>query len=119
MNPPVDAIVNLENCAREPIHIPGAIQPHGVLLVLSEPDLAVLQISENAEAILGTSASNILTLGLSTLLNPAQIERLRFALESSDPNEINPVPLDLKTADGIHLDAIVHRHDGFSFLELD
>ena len=31
--------LDLEQCAREPIHIPGSIQPHGVLLALegSEP----------------------------------------------------------------------------------
>ena len=27
--------VDLTNCDREPIHIPGAIQPHGILLVVS------------------------------------------------------------------------------------
>jgi hypothetical protein len=31
--------VDLTNCEREPIHIPGSIQPHGVLLVLKEPEL--------------------------------------------------------------------------------
>jgi two-component system, chemotaxis family, sensor kinase Cph1 len=29
--------VDLTNCDREAIHIPGAIQPHGILLVLQEP----------------------------------------------------------------------------------
>src|SRR3712207_2769586 len=46
-SPPLD----LSNCDREPIHIPGAIQPHGLLVVLSEPDLTVLQVSDNAEAV--------------------------------------------------------------------
>nr|WP_241770148.1 hypothetical protein [Cellulosimicrobium sp. MM] len=28
--------VDLDNCAREPIHVPGMIQPRGVLLVVRE-----------------------------------------------------------------------------------
>ena len=33
--------VDLTNCEREPIHIPGAIQPHGLLLALdAESDLS-------------------------------------------------------------------------------
>ncbi len=35
------APVDLTTCDREPIHIPGAIQPHGLLLVLREPDLVI------------------------------------------------------------------------------
>src|SRR5262245_31563185 len=31
-DPGADFRVNLENCASEPIHIPGSIQPDGVLL---------------------------------------------------------------------------------------
>ena len=40
-------MVDLTNCDREPIHIPGSIQPHGVLLVMTEPELVVMQVSEN------------------------------------------------------------------------
>jgi light-regulated signal transduction histidine kinase (bacteriophytochrome) len=38
----------LDACAREPIHIPGGIQPHGMLWVLAPSDLRVLQASANA-----------------------------------------------------------------------
>lgn len=43
----------LEACAREPIRIPGGVQPHGALLVLRPADLAVVQASANAAEILG------------------------------------------------------------------
>ncbi len=43
----------LTNCEREQIHFAAPIQPHGALLVLSEPDLVVLQASANAQAFLG------------------------------------------------------------------
>ncbi|MDQ4059684.1 MAG: hypothetical protein M3145_01065 [Pseudomonadota bacterium] len=38
-------IVDLSTCEREPIHIPGSIQPHGVLLVLKPAGLEILQAS--------------------------------------------------------------------------
>ncbi|APH71868.1 ATP-binding protein [Aquibium oceanicum] len=44
---------DLDECAREPIHIPGAIQPHGVLLGLEGSGLAITHASTNAAAVLG------------------------------------------------------------------
>ena len=53
MTPPTPTItswaapVDLDNCATEPIHVPGAIQPHGMLLAVTEPDLVVAVVSAN------------------------------------------------------------------------
>jgi two-component system, chemotaxis family, sensor kinase Cph1 len=38
----------LANCEREQIHLAGSIQPHGVLLVIQEPDNIIIQASANA-----------------------------------------------------------------------
>jgi chemotaxis family two-component system sensor kinase Cph1 len=46
--------VTLENCEREPIQTPGAIQPHGALLAVSGLDREIVQRSENAPERLGT-----------------------------------------------------------------
>jgi light-regulated signal transduction histidine kinase (bacteriophytochrome) len=43
---------DLSVCDREPIHIPGAIQPHGVLLALSG-DLQVRRTAGDLRALLG------------------------------------------------------------------
>lgn len=59
---------DLDECAREPIHIPGAIQPHGVLLVIDAADGRVLQASANAAALLGVDASAVRGVHWSTLL---------------------------------------------------
>jgi two-component system, chemotaxis family, sensor kinase Cph1 len=40
----------LANCEREQIHLAGSIQPHGVLLVVREPDNVIIQASANASA---------------------------------------------------------------------
>ncbi len=39
--------VDITTCDREPIHIPGAIQPHGFLLALDATTWAVRYASEN------------------------------------------------------------------------
>src|SRR5579862_963690 len=115
-----DTIVDLDQCAREPIHIPGYIQPHGVLFVLREAGLKVLQVSENCQDYFGLKPEDILRDGLSCILDTAQIERVQFALDSSDPTENNPVRLDLACQkEDLLLDGVVHRNDGFSFLELE
>ena len=52
--PPVPA-VTLENCDREPIHVPGAIQPHGALLAF-DAQWRVCHVSTNTAELLGPSA---------------------------------------------------------------
>ncbi|MEL7011563.1 MAG: hypothetical protein AAGM29_23715, partial [Cyanobacteria bacterium J06588_4] len=45
--------VNLNNCDREPIHIPNLIQPHGVLLAVAADTYRILQVSLNTKEMLG------------------------------------------------------------------
>lgn len=44
------SIVNLENCEHEPIHIPGSIQPHGVLIAFNADTFIIEFCSENTTA---------------------------------------------------------------------
>ena len=50
---------NLTNCERELIHLPASVQPFGLLLVASEADLTLLQISANCDAMLELSLIHI------------------------------------------------------------
>jgi len=43
MTRPTRSPIDVTDCDREPIWIPGSIQPHGFLLVLEEPSLRVAQ----------------------------------------------------------------------------
>jgi len=52
--------VDLTNCDEEPIHIPGSIQPHGLLFVLKEPQLQIIQVSNNTFEILGLHPQELL-----------------------------------------------------------
>lgn len=56
---------DLSNCEREEIHLAGSIQPHGALLVVSEPDHRVIQCSANAAAFL--NLKQVLDMPLSDL----------------------------------------------------
>jgi light-regulated signal transduction histidine kinase (bacteriophytochrome) len=115
-----EVVVDLELCAREPIHIPGAIQPHGLLFVLREPELLIVQASENAEQMLGIPVDQLLGKDLSSFLQPEQIAKVQFALDSVDPRDNNPVELGLFAPKAnTQLDGFVHRHDGFSYIELE
>jgi PAS domain S-box-containing protein len=65
-HPPFGA-ADLSNCERELIHLAGSVQPHGALLVLREPDLAVHQASTNVDAVLGVPHGALLAGGLRAL----------------------------------------------------
>ncbi len=52
--------VDMDACAREPIHIPGSIQPYGVLLVIDPASGRVVQASATAAALLGVEAGALL-----------------------------------------------------------
>lgn len=49
-------------CAREPIRIPGGIQPYGALLVFDPADARLIQASANAAAYLGADISSGMSL---------------------------------------------------------
>ncbi|WP_409330784.1 SpoIIE family protein phosphatase [Trujillonella humicola] len=100
----------LLRCADEPIAVPGAIQPHGALLAVTEPDLAVVVASANAAAVLGTDVAGRT---LADLLGPEDTRRLRAGL-AGDLTELNPLRLDLATGPA---DLVVHRADGLLVTE--
>ena len=116
----IDSLKHYEECSREPIHASGGIQPHGLLFVLSNPDLSIVQVSANCEQHLGLTASELIARGLSSFLATDQIERIHFALKSGAPDDQNPVTLGLKSiVTDVSFDGVVHSHDGVPMLELE
>jgi light-regulated signal transduction histidine kinase (bacteriophytochrome)/CheY-like chemotaxis protein len=71
--------VNLTNCDREPIHIPGSIQPHGCLIACDARAITVLRHSANAGFMLGVSGE-INGLPLEMLVGAEATHTLRNAL---------------------------------------
>lgn len=112
--------VDLTNCDREAIHIPGSIQPHGVLLVLEEPELKILQISNNTEPFFGVTASSLINKNLNLLFPQFQIERLMDCLSQEAPESFNPIKLSLeKPGNSLVFDGMIHRQEGVLILEIE
>jgi two-component system, chemotaxis family, sensor kinase Cph1 len=111
--------VDLTNCDREPIRIPGLIQPHGVLLVLQDPTLEIIQVSSNTQDIIGYSHEELLGQPLSDLLDAKQIELIRQCL-IEDFESTNPLDLSIQRLDqSIQFDGIVHGRKEGILLELE
>ena len=55
-----NSAVDLSSCDREPIHIPGSIQPHGCLFAVRDSDLIVLQVSANVHQFFGEPPDEVL-----------------------------------------------------------
>lgn len=111
---PAGTPIDLDNCAREPIHIPGSIQPRGVLAVVREPEFEIRQVSANVADLLGVSVDDVLGRHLSALIGTAQAERVQqSAAAFGDLRQRNPLELEL-TVDGRPraFDALLHREPG-------
>lgn len=108
--------VNLTNCDVEPIHIPGSIQPHGVLLAVSEPDLNVVQVSANTQEVLGIAPSDVLGASLSALLEEPGLTALCRAAASASSRRAEALALVVR---GRAFDGILHRTDGLLIVELE
>lgn len=101
----------LNACAQEPIHLPGAVQPHGALLALRPEDLVVTHASLNLRDFLGLSATAALGKGLAEVLGRKAVAALPAA-----PAEGTPEVLLLDQGEGY---AAVHRRDGRILVELE
>lgn len=103
--------IDLDNCAREPIHIPGSVQPRGVLLVVRDDGGVVLQASENVATVLGRPVEAVLGAPLGDVLGvPAARVVLEQLAAVPDHRTRNPGLVEIATADGtVQLDVVVHR----------
>jgi hypothetical protein len=77
---PVGTPVDLTNCEREPIHIPGSVQPHGALVTFHGPAGTVQQASSNASLLLGRSRGDVLGLTLQDLFDRDSVHVLAAAM---------------------------------------
>lgn len=111
--------VDLTNCDKEPIHIPGLIQPHGILFVLQEPQLKILQVSHNTFQTLGIHHQEIFGKNLSGFLDSQLVQLIEKKL-TEEFEIINPLNLSINTPKGeLFFEGILHRSDGLLILELE
>jgi diguanylate cyclase (GGDEF)-like protein len=113
---PVGELTNLRICDRELIHVPGSIQPYGILLVIDETNDSILQATANAErlafngSVIGCTLENVLGVSLADLVQRDDTVLL------GEPTFLGTVgPFD----DSEALTITAHRVDGAVVVELE
>ena len=102
--------LDISACDREPIHIPGAVQPHGVLLVVDATG-RIEQAGGPTDDLLGIPATDLIGRNLGDVA--ADAPDLAEA-------EVEPLYLGILTPHGrAELDAVAHRVAGRIVIELE
>jgi two-component system, chemotaxis family, sensor kinase Cph1 len=111
---PVGTPIDLDNCAREPIHIPGSIQPRGVLAVVRGFDLEVRQVSGNVADLLGRPVDAVLGRHLAALIGGEQADQIKRATSTfGELRQRNPLECVIDVAgEPRAFDAILRREPG-------
>ena len=107
--------VNLTNCAREQIHIPQSIQPHGALIIINPDTFEIIQVSCNVESFFGYTYEDILKQPLQNIIGQSSIDKILGCLERNF-SMINPIRVWIQ---GRELNLIIHENQGFIFLEFE
>lgn len=110
--------VTLDNCAREPIHTPGSIQPHGALLAFDRLGRLV-SMSANANEMLGLA----LTLGraprAAELGGAAEVYKvIQQAVAGLASGEVMPDSHEARL-NGQTFDVVLHVHEGACLCEFE
>lgn len=111
---------DLTTCDREPIHIPGSIQPHGVLLVVDRRQYVVEQVAGDSASMLGIDPNLLIGLSLTAILEP-DTDAFVSARLNSTTEFIPPVMrLGVRSRTGsIMLDLTLQASAGTAIIELE
>ena len=113
--------LDLDNCAREPIHIPGLVQPHGALLAFDASG-RVTAMSANASTLLGvdTPAPGELLeshhFDADPIVHAALSDQMNGPGSRASQGQASSFEV---TLGGRLFDLIVHRHDGKVIAEFE
>ena len=113
-------LVDLTNCDREPIHVPGAILPHGAMLVLECDTLRILQAAGDTAGLIGRPLTELLDRPIDGVCSRDQVNLLRALCKETDlvkPRHLLD-PAFRIVADQ-PLDASVHRVDNALVIEFE
>ncbi len=110
--------VDLTNCDREPIHIPGSIQPHGCLLACDARATTVLCHSANAGEMLGL-VGEINGATLEGLIGDEAAHKLRNAIAGQVRASRRALVHGLPLASGVVFDVAIHVSRGVVVIEFE
>lgn len=115
-----DAPVDLTNCENEPIHRPGAIQPHGVLLVCQSDSFQIVHVSENVTSVFGWKPEELFGKPLSSIFAEPEAATWEAQLRK-EIGELRPIYLFTVRVRNVEdkYDVIVHQNQGLTFVEFE
>ncbi len=123
MVPPItDRLLDeaLKTCESEPIHIPGSIQPHGVLLGIDPRTFEVTLATGNVADFLGWSPQEILGMDLEEAVGAHAYDRIRRFTEGEDPSQPERFYAEVGREGHRWLaEASIHRQGPWLVLELE
>lgn len=111
---------SLASCDREPIHLIGAVQPHGALIALAAETFVVEYASTNTNAFLGSEPSAILGKVIDDIIGKDNAEQLRsLSLDPLTPDLLKPWFFNFARPDGVLIDVecLPHRNQSNVILE--
>ena len=109
--------IDLTNCDREPIHIPGAVQPYGALIVLNPSSLDILQASQSCLVYLGLAPAELVGKAFEVVFGSKAAANVATMLASGAQGAF--CRLQLGDAPSRDFDAFIHRSDGVAILEIE
>ena len=109
---------DLTDCDREMIHIPGSIQPHGVLLALDPTTLKVVQVAGDTQFLFGLSDLQLIEEDLRAQIGSAAFLQIEHLVRN---DELLPRPFFVADAviAGATFDVCAHVSGGLVILELE
>lgn len=114
------APADLISCDDEPIHIPGSIQPHGVLLALHPDTHVVEQVAGDSLGLLGLVPQNVLGRPAAALLGAEHLERLLASISPREPTDrMLPIFHAVVLPDGRQLSAFAYDSEGIPVIEME
>jgi light-regulated signal transduction histidine kinase (bacteriophytochrome) len=108
--------VDLTNCESEPIHIPGSIQPHGILLALHQDTLKIAYCSANCEEVLQLKPAQVLGKDLREVVGEKEFATLSDYLTHFREEQSYPYVF---TQNGMAYHVVLHRSQGMWIMELE
>lgn len=112
--------VDLSNCDREPIHILGQIQPHGILFACGVDDWRISHASLNTDRYFGRSADELIGKDLGDLLGVDAVHELANAGASGETTFAPLRRFGIESAKQHQkFDATLHVYNGRKIIELE
>ena len=111
---------DLTTCDREPIHIPGFIQPHGVLFACGTANWRITHASANVAMYFGRDADELIGKQLDVLIGSAAVRELSDAGAHGDTAALPIRRFGLEIGEArFRADVTLHVHAGRRIVEIE